>query len=236
MSALPIPRRCHLATLRSARLTLALLRLLLRFLSLSHPLSCTFTIATKKTLFETGKLTGQTGFILTPSPHEPSHNHPAPFHPLDLDAENQRRLTLHFNDSSLSSPPGLIPLAQPSAPATLATFLATIHPSLATPHVLALLESNGLPPNETPAEDLLSLDGEVYGLFKDIHGLDAIIPAMVQDAVSRANKRRIAGDEGMDGSLDAGEQLRLEQFIQSSIEAQERKQREESRGTPMTLC
>lgn len=170
---------------------------------------------------------GQVGFIILPPPaFQPTHSHPPFYHPLDLAAENDRRLRLPLNDPSLSHPPGLIPLISPPQAPTLASLLTSIHPSLGTPQILDLLEAGGIP-RDTDPQDLLDLEEEVFDVFKGIAGLDPLFPALVQDGVKRANARKAAGGEGLDGGLDPAEKKAIEEWVLVSIAAQEKKSRQE---------
>ncbi|BGP27797.1 hypothetical protein Rt10032_c13g5140 [Rhodotorula toruloides] len=66
---------------------------------------CPFNILAEYTTFTEPPLTGQSGFYISPVGFHPSHTHPAPYHPMDVTAENERRKTLMHDDPSLENPP-----------------------------------------------------------------------------------------------------------------------------------
>ncbi|BGP03650.1 hypothetical protein RTBOTA2_006417 [Rhodotorula toruloides] len=66
---------------------------------------CPFNILAQYTTFTEPPLTGQSGFFVSPTGFQPKHNHPAPYIPMNVAAENERRKTLMHGEHSLEHPP-----------------------------------------------------------------------------------------------------------------------------------
>ncbi|GAA5819941.1 hypothetical protein JCM3770_006089 [Rhodotorula araucariae] len=70
--------------------------------------NCPFSITAQFTTFAEPPLTGQTGFKISTQVFRPDHDHPAPYLPLDEQAENARLAPLEHDDPSINNPP-LVP-------------------------------------------------------------------------------------------------------------------------------
>lgn len=83
----------------------AVYRAKLTFITPTRCRGCPFNVLAQYTTFTEAPLTGQSGFFVSPSGFQPNHNHPAPYIPMNVAAENERRKTLMHGDPSLENPP-----------------------------------------------------------------------------------------------------------------------------------
>ncbi|GAA5845296.1 hypothetical protein JCM9279_004833 [Rhodotorula babjevae] len=77
----------------------------------THP-NCTFSIGAVFTTFgidDGAAVAGKSGFRISPTNFRPSHDHSAPYLPLDVKAENSRLALLDPNDPAIDHPP-LVPV------------------------------------------------------------------------------------------------------------------------------
>lgn len=190
--------------------------------------NCDFKVVAEKIIFDDGPIAGQVGYQVASNPLDPGlprkfvtqHNHAAPYFPLDLNEENERRKELSPTDPSLQHPPLKIIDAAITVVTgeTLETFLPTIHPLVGSEETLKHLDVHGIP-RDTPTSELLDLDDGVYELFEEVPGLSVFVPALIQDGVLRAKARREKGATDYDGGEDRDSLAQAQDFVRRAISA-----------------
>ncbi|KAL8281155.1 hypothetical protein RQP46_006513 [Phenoliferia psychrophenolica] len=153
---------------------------------------CPFMIAVVSKTFEAGKAKAGgpapapfIGWTIPTDAFFPDHNHPAPYEPLSLDEENERRL----HPLPLDYTP---PLIRRSA---FRELLQTIDPTLLTNELCAEAEAIGL--IDITLEELLDLDGPSLrsALDQNVPSASATAKLEIMEGWRKAGERREKGEE-----------------------------------------